>query len=102
MLCQLSVGMMIQKTDNSMILFHFLNSLQEYMIVEKQLQSLFRIIRLNLIEQIKCVLQLLINRKELKESKKKEQKKLRSKDNFRFKRNLRRNNRMNFKNRKFN
>jgi len=93
---------MIQKTDNSMILFHFLNSLQEYMIVEKQLQSLFRIIRLNLIEQIKCVLQLLINRKELKESKKKEQKKLRSKDNFRFKRNLRRNNRMNFKNRKFN
>ena len=94
--------MMIQKTDNSMILFHFLNSLQEYMIVEKQLQSLFRIIRLNLIEQIKCVLRLLINRKELKESKKKEQKKLRSKDNFRFKRNLRRNNRMNFKNRKFN
>lgn len=92
---------MIQKIDNFLIWSHFLNSCLEYMTAEKLSQNLSKTIRLSLIMLDKFAQQSLINKKELKESKKIEQKKLRSNDKLKLTTSSE-NNRRIFKDKKFN
>ena len=72
------------------------------MTAEKLSLNLSKTIRLSLIMLDKFAQQSLINKIESKESKKIEQKKLKSKDRYRFKINFENNNKTNSKDKKFN